>query len=133
MSARRVGLYLLTVMEGARAGVPHEWVRAHLYVESGGRDWITPEPGGLTSYGVMQILPETARQMGYQGADADLASPALSIRYGALYLAWQLRRYGGDFRRATIAYKAGSWDHERDGHASNVAYHQAVMECLYRC
>ncbi len=133
MDPRRVGLFLLTVLEGGLAGIPHEWLRAHLYVESSGRDWITPEPGGQTSYGVMQILPATARQMGYQGEDAALVNPALSIRYGARYLAYQLRRYDGVYRRASIAYKAGTWDATRDAFPSNVAYWEAVQECLYRC
>ena len=130
---RRAGLFLLSVVEGARAGIPPEWIRAHVQVESSGRDVVTDEGGGLWSYGVMQVLPGTAALVGYEGPDAELVRPELSVRYGARYLARQLRRYDGDYGKAIIAYKAGTWDEQRETFASNIAYRDAVMACWYRC
>lgn len=41
-------------------------------------------------YGLMQILPQTARTMGFRGAPSDLLDPATNLRYAVRYLrgAW---------------------------------------------
>lgn len=61
-----------------------------------------------TSWGLMQVLGNTARELGYQGAFlGDLCHPEIGLRYGAKYLKKQLNRYG-EMERALSAYNAGS-------------------------
>ncbi len=58
-------------------------------------------------YGLMQILPDTARSMGFRGQPADLLDPATNLRYGARYLrgAWLVA--GGDEAAAVMWYARG--------------------------
>ena len=116
---------LLSLVESAMAGVPLALVRGVITAESNGRSVVTPEPGGRFSYGVMQVLPDTARFMGYHGPDAWLVWPENSIRYGCRYLRWQLDRYDGDWRLAVSAYNAGT------ATDANSEYVDRVMANLY--
>jgi soluble lytic murein transglycosylase-like protein len=61
--------------------------------------------------GLMQLMPETAREFG-----ADPAVPEQNIDAGTHYLSWLLRRYAGKrdaLRRAIAAYNAGPGAVER--------------------
>ena len=60
------------------------------------------------SVGLMQILPATAREVGFTGPSRDLFVPEINIRYGTRYIGRQVRRYGGVARDAAAAYNAGS-------------------------
>ena len=53
--------------------------------------------------GVMQLMPDTARELGI----TDGYAHDQSIRGGARYLSSLLRRYQGDYTRAAAAYNAG--------------------------
>jgi soluble lytic murein transglycosylase len=60
--------------------------------------------------GLMQLLPETARETargGASGAEAKLTSPASNITLGALYLRELLDKFGGKVPLAVAAYNAG--------------------------
>jgi soluble lytic murein transglycosylase-like protein len=52
----------------------------------------TPEAQNGPYYGLMQILPETARSMGYQGDPNGLLDPETNLRYAVKYLrgAWMV-------------------------------------------
>lgn len=52
--------------------------------------------------GIMQIMPDTAAQLGVNPAD-----PKENILGGAAYLRWLLDRFNGDLVRAIAAYNAG--------------------------
>ena len=58
-------------------------------------------------YGLMQILPETARTMGYRGAPDGLLDADTNLRYGVKYLrgAWLVSR--GNRDRAVMWYAKG--------------------------
>lgn len=58
-------------------------------------------------YGLMQILPQTARTMGYQGADAGLLDAETNLQYAGRYLrgAWLVS--GGDEAEAVGWYARG--------------------------
>jgi soluble lytic murein transglycosylase-like protein len=58
-------------------------------------------------YGLMQILPETARTMGYRGRPAGLLDPETNLKYGVKYLrgAWLVA--GGDKDEAVGWYAKG--------------------------
>lgn len=52
--------------------------------------------------GVMQLMPDTAKELGVDATDPDQ-----NIRGGLTYLQSLLTRYGGDTRKAVAAYNAG--------------------------
>lgn len=58
-------------------------------------------------YGLMQILPQTARTMGYQGPPEGLLDPETNLQYAGRYLrgAWMVS--GGDEDEAVRWYAAG--------------------------
>ncbi len=62
--------------------------------------------------GLMQIMPETGRQIARTlndswQAENSLFNPDVNIRYGAFYYKQLLNRFGGHFALATAAYNAG--------------------------
>jgi len=81
-------------------GVEDAWLRAVAHAESG-FDASAVSPKG--AMGVMQLMPDTARDYGV----ADPFSPAQSIQGGARHMRALLRRYGGDRTLAAAAYNAG--------------------------
>jgi len=81
-------------------GIDDAWLRAIAHVESG-FDAKAVSPKG--AQGVMQLMPETAREYGV----ADAFSPMQSIDAGAQHLHWLVRRYRGDLTLAAAAYNAG--------------------------
>ena len=58
-------------------------------------------------YGLMQILPQTARTMGYRGPAAGLLDAETNLKYGVKYLrgAWLLA--DGSYDRAIMWYSRG--------------------------
>ena len=69
-----------------RYEVPRSLVHRVIQRESDYR----PEARNGPYYGLMQILPETARTMGFQGAPRDLLDAETNLTYGVKYLrgAW---------------------------------------------
>ena len=63
--------------------------------------------GGSGEIGLMQILPSTARMMGFSGSLSDLAAPETNIHYGVAYLAQAWHLAGGDICTAVMKYRAG--------------------------
>jgi soluble lytic murein transglycosylase-like protein len=99
------GLYrALIEKEAAQSGLAPEIAEAVMAVESGFNPAVI---GGAGEIGLMQILPSTARMLGFAGTLADLAVPATNIHYGVTYLAEAWRRAGGDLCTAVMKYRAG--------------------------
>ena len=90
--------------EAARAGLPPDIAEAVVSVESG---FDPTKIGGVGEIGLMQVRPETAAMLGFNGSDGDLAKPDTNIHYGVAYLskAWTLA--GGHLCRALMKYRAG--------------------------
>lgn len=87
-----------------------------------------PHLGGPdASYGLMQTLYTTARELGYSGAPEGLFNPETSIEYGTRYLKRQLLRYDGDTEKAIAAYNAGSARKVASGEWSNQRYVDRVL------
>jgi hypothetical protein len=82
-------------------------IRAVIQAESGG-DPYAVSPAG--AQGLMQLMPETARELGV----TDPFDPEQNIQAGTRYLRMLLDRYGGDLRLALEAYNRGMGNLERD-------------------
>lgn len=65
-------------------------------------------------WGLMQILPQTARTMGHRGPPEELLNPEVNLRYGGRYLrgAWIVSR--GNMDRAVQWYARGYYYEARD-------------------
>jgi len=88
----------------AEAGLPETLVRAVVRVES---DWDQSMTGLAGEIGLMQIKPETARLMGFDGDADELYDPETNIRFGVRYLAEAWRRADGDLCRTALKYNGG--------------------------
>lgn len=91
-------------LEAERLGVPYALVDAVMRVESAYNPLAS---GAAGEVGLMQIMPPTARMLGHQGSNQDLATPETNIRLGATYLAgaWKLAKQ--DICTAVMKYRAG--------------------------
>lgn len=90
--------------EALANGLPPALLDAVMAVESHYNPAVIGFDGEI---GLMQVLPSTARMMGFAGTDAQLAAPEINIHYGAQYLAGAWRRAGEDLCTATMKYRAG--------------------------
>lgn len=80
-------------------GVDPRLIQAMMGRESGGKQSAVSPKGAL---GLMQLMPETARQLGVDPTD-----PEDNIKGGVKYMADLLAHFGGDTRLALAAYHAG--------------------------
>jgi len=81
-------------------------VRAVIHAESAFRPGARSSQGAL---GLMQLMPDTARDMGV----SNVMSPEQNIQGGVKYLAWLLEKTRGNTTLATAAYNAGPGAVER--------------------
>lgn len=84
-----------------RTGVDEAWLRAIAHAESGFNAKAVSPKGAL---GVMQLMPDTARDYGVR----DPLSPEESIDAGARHLGRLMKRYRGDLVLVAAAYNAGA-------------------------
>lgn len=89
-------------------GLPVEFVRAVIAQESGWQSCVVSRKGAV---GIMQLMPETAAQLGVRNR----CSVKQNISGGVRYLAWLSSRYHGDLRLAAAAYYAGERIIDRRG------------------
>ena len=75
-------------------------VRAIIHAESGFKPGARSKKGAL---GLMQLMPDTAKDMGV----INPLTPEDNIQGGVRYLAWLLEKNGGNPMLATAAYNAG--------------------------
>jgi hypothetical protein len=90
--------------EALALGVPPALVDAVMAVESRYNSAAVGMDGEI---GLMQVMPATARMLGFSGTEAQLAVPEINIHYGAKYLAGAWRLAGEDICTATMKYRAG--------------------------
>jgi len=90
--------------EASHQGVPYELIDAVMFVESRYRRTAKGRDGEV---GLMQIMPPTARLLGFRGSKKELAAPATNIRLGTTYLAQAWRQAGKDICTTVMKYRAG--------------------------
>lgn len=90
--------------QAASAGIPHELVQAIMAVES---RFDPTAVGADGEIGLMQIMPGTARMLGFTGSLAELADAEVNIAYGTAYLAGAWRLANHDICTAAMKYRAG--------------------------
>lgn len=66
------------------------------------------------AYGLMQLLPATARRFGVQ-KKRDLLDPVKNLEAGVRYLKWLTERFGGNTQMTLAAYNAGEGAVDRFG------------------
>jgi soluble lytic murein transglycosylase-like protein len=98
---------------------------AMIHVESGCNERALSPRGAV---GLMQILPSTARELGFENPH----HPAENIRAGAKYLKNLTKSFGGDFGLVLAAYNAGPGAVRKHGgvppYRETKAYIQSVMK-----
>lgn len=75
--------------------------------------------------GIMQLLPSTARDMGFKGHDTDLYNPYINIKYGTKYLKMLYKRYNNLYM-ALDAYYRGMGRIEKKPYRGNWMEHTYV-------
>ena len=97
------------VRDAKNGGVEAAWAYAIIRAESA---WTTDARSGANAYGLMQLLPGTAKQLAaaegvsYSGAN-DLFDPDTNIQLGTLYLGKVAARFDGSPWLGSAAYNAG--------------------------
>ena len=93
----------LIIAAAAENEIPVELVQRQIVRES------THRPGARNGpyYGLMQILPSTARSMGFRGKPTDLLDAETNLKYAVRYLrgAWLVS--GGDIDASVMWYARG--------------------------
>ncbi len=92
-----------------RFGVAETWIKAVMRMESGGRTLLDdkkPITSSAGAMGIMQVMPETYRDMQQQyGLGADPYDPHNNVLAGTAYLSWLYGKYG--YPKLFAAYNAG--------------------------
>lgn len=120
-----VELRVMVRTEAVKRGLPGEIADAVATVES---NYQIGAIGDVGEIGLMQVLPSTARMLGFVGTNAELADPAVNVRYGVDYLAGAWRLANEDVCTTVMKYRAGHGE-TRFSHKS-VAYCVRVREIL---
>ena len=94
----------LAACHASRFGMPPALAHAVIEIESR----FNPDAKGADGeVGLMQIMPATARLLGFRGSLEELAAPAANIPLGVRYLAQAYQLAGGDLCTTVMKYRAG--------------------------
>ena len=96
-------------------------IRAVIHAESSFRPAVVSRKGAI---GLMQLMPNTAQQLGV----LDASAPAQNIEAGSRYLAALLKQYNGEVKLALAAYNAGASNVRKYNGVPPFAETQAYVE-----
>ena len=101
---KRIGQYQKAIKGAAfKYGLDPDLIMSVVYVESRGNPDECSKAGAC---GLMQIMPETAEDLGF--SHQDRFDPEKNIVMGAKYLNWLMgEKHGFDIHEALLAYNAG--------------------------
>ncbi|MFD0916279.1 lytic transglycosylase domain-containing protein [Pseudahrensia aquimaris] len=103
-SKRKAAYRKLIAKHAKRHGVPVRLAMAVVHVESA---YNPKARGAAGEIGMMQLMPATARMIGYKGPLRKLYNPGLNLHYGMKYLGKAYRLGGGSYCGAVLKYNAG--------------------------
>jgi len=83
--------------------IPRELIHRQAVRESAHRPWARNGP----YWGLLQILPQTARTMGHRGPASELLDPDVNLQYAGKYLRGAYLVAGGDIDKAMMWYARG--------------------------
>ena len=115
----------LITHEAGRTGLDPALIDAVMAIES---NYQVNTMGAAGEIGLMQVLPSTAKLLGFRGDDSELAEPATNIRLGATYLAGAWNLAHGDLCRSLMKYRAGHGEEQMT--ALSIEYCRRVREHL---
>lgn len=124
-SSSKSGFRALARDEARRLDIPFELVDAVMFVESNYRLGASGRAGEV---GLMQIMPPTAKLLGFKGTRQQLQMPSTNIRLGAAYLAQAWRLAKKDICTTVMKYRAGH--NETRFSVRSVAYCRKVRKHL---
>ncbi|RXF75653.1 lytic transglycosylase domain-containing protein [Hansschlegelia zhihuaiae] len=105
--------------EAEGVGLPPEIAEAVTEVESG---YNQRAVGGVGEIGLMQVLPSTARMLGFSEPLPKLFDPETNIKYGVRYLGEAWKMTGEDICGTVMKYRAG--------HGETRFSHRSVAYCV---
>jgi Transglycosylase SLT domain len=114
-----VDLRVMVRTEALKRGLPAQIADAVATVESNYR---VSAIGDVGEIGLMQVLPSTARMLGFLGTNTELADPVINIRYGVDYLATAWKLANEDICTTVMKYRAG--------HGETRFSHKSVAYCV---
>lgn len=115
VAMNRQALTKIVDRHAAWQSLPTDFARAVVRVES---SWNPMTTGAAGEVGLMQIKPETARGLGFQGSREQLYEPDTNVRWGMKYLAGAWKLADGDICQTVLRYQAGHGASTMTGAAS---------------
>jgi len=94
----------LATCQAASQGLPPHVAHAVIEIESG---YFPDALGGDGEVGLMQVMPATAKMLGFRGTLDELSDPGNNIELGVRYLAEAWRLSAGDLCTTLMKYRAG--------------------------
>lgn len=88
--------------------------------------------GRATSWGLLQVMGQVARELGYQGAFEGLFDPSTGLEYGCKKLSRCIKRYPGDLDSAIAAYNAGTARHTNHEDENSPFVNQSYVDGVRR-
>ena len=86
--------------------------------------------GRATSYGLMQIMGQVAREKGFKGAFEELFDPAVNLFWSLKHLKYFIKKYEPSLDDAIASYNAGSPRKDELGKYRNQAYVNKIHKQL---